>query len=39
MAHEHERNDFAIKDDEWLYVHDNILDKNNWSVATWSEIK
>jgi hypothetical protein len=39
MAHEHERNNFRIKDDEWLHVHNNIFDKNNWSTATWSGIE
>jgi YidC/Oxa1 family membrane protein insertase len=39
MEYEHERNNFAIKPDEWMHVHDNILDKNNWSSTTWSEIE
>jgi hypothetical protein len=39
MAHEHDRNKLRIKDDEWIHVHDNIFDQNNWSETTWSEIK
>ncbi|QQO09796.1 YidC/Oxa1 family membrane protein insertase [Breznakiella homolactica] len=29
----HNKNTFKIKDDEWVFVHDNIFDKNNWSRA------
>lgn len=39
MAHEHNRNNFKIEDDEWLHVHDNIFDRNNWSETAWSEIR
>jgi YidC/Oxa1 family membrane protein insertase len=39
MAHEHDRNKFSIKDNEWLHVYDNIFDQKNWSETTWSEIK
>jgi hypothetical protein len=26
----HGKNNFSIADDEWLYVHDDIFDPNNW---------
>jgi arylsulfatase A-like enzyme len=39
MAHEHNRDTFNIKDDEWVHVHDTIFDQNNWSETTWNEIK
>jgi hypothetical protein len=29
----HGKNSFSIADDEWLYVHDNIFDPNNWEMA------
>jgi YidC/Oxa1 family membrane protein insertase len=39
MAHEHKRNNFNIKDDEWVHVHDNVFNKDNWSETTWDEVK
>jgi arylsulfatase A-like enzyme len=39
MAHEHNRDTFNIKDDEWVHVHDTIFDQNNWSETTWGEMK
>ncbi|MDR1222264.1 MAG: membrane protein insertase YidC [Tannerella sp.] len=39
MAYDQDWNIFAIKNDEWMHVHDNVLDKNNWSSTTWSEIE
>ncbi|MDR0718068.1 MAG: sulfatase-like hydrolase/transferase, partial [Treponema sp.] len=31
MAHHHGKNQFKIENDQWLYVHDTIFDKRNWS--------
>jgi YidC/Oxa1 family membrane protein insertase len=30
QAMQHNKNTFKIRDDQWMYVHDNILDPNNW---------
>jgi YidC/Oxa1 family membrane protein insertase len=32
MVHDHGKNRFTIKNDQWLYVHDSIFNKDNWSV-------
>jgi hypothetical protein len=29
----HGKNKFTIADNEWLHVHDNIFDPNNWEKA------
>jgi YidC/Oxa1 family membrane protein insertase len=32
MAQDHGKYQFTIENDQWLYVHDSIFNKNNWSV-------
>jgi hypothetical protein len=32
MAHHHGKNRFTIESDQWLYVHDSIFSKKNWSA-------
>ncbi|GHV74840.1 hypothetical protein AGMMS49940_21420 [Spirochaetia bacterium] len=34
LAHHHNKNTFKIKNDEWIFVHDNIFDPTNWSEVT-----
>lgn len=33
MAHDHPKNIFKIKDEEWLKVHDNIFNPDNWEIT------
>jgi hypothetical protein len=30
MAHHHDKNIFKINENQWIFVHDNIFDGNNW---------
>jgi hypothetical protein len=32
MAQDHGKNQFTIKDDQWLYIRDSIFNKENWSA-------
>jgi acetyltransferase-like isoleucine patch superfamily enzyme len=32
------KNTFKIKNDEWIFVRENIFDFNNWTNTTWQEI-
>jgi hypothetical protein len=32
MAQDHGKNQFTIENDQWIYVHDSIFNKNNWSL-------